>query len=805
MKKALHEVEKKFSAKEKLRPQTAIKNNAIKIENSDRSKGLFEYSRSKEKLNKSNLSLKSSDSIVNEDLNGVHKDSEKHKKFKLSLESINFESTQYGIYPDDTFQPSVYFWKFLCVRPEYETETKKKFKKLILNVPDTIVFNESEINYWMYTDLSGKVNRLDNFNDFDCIEKFRHNCTSKKDVMGVFKTPTYKDDLLDGNSIEVLNQEELEKHIYSKSSGACVIQRYIKCKGPKAFICRSVYKKQKQPYVFIFTNKMGYADLVLNQNLKFITNSKLKDSYYLFYSTSGKHLEETNFYMNNIVKFIENNTDVVIDELACDFIKDEAGVWWMINCKALKVKNIAKFINLKTKVQILQPNLIKFTSRIDIKYDSDEKKKFDYQTKLKCKFCGISYNKISLKYNLTCKMILETTNQLKQLNINLNYVERPDLSHTDSSMIYLSYRVCEDCFLMFETSNDIKHYQIKLANFFRINVDSVNFGVDYLKKDNDKNNIGVNSTLENKFSALINIEKEDENEKNEKNDKNKHKSNTSILKTTTINNNKDVKVPDNPNNLFRIMLIFSDIFWNPEVQVPEKELYLVYNFLGNFYKARVKAYYPELDYININYYKMYYIACDPNEGFIEYIDKNRSMKVRVGYFKELSEKEQNQKTEKMINTNNIQIEDSDICSESELDLFVKFADVDLDIQGLKYGDKYRNSLNGLLFKEDKPHYTGKLRCTIRINNVKPIDVSIYNFKKLLNFYIPPIHFITPEEVPDYWLEIIERQKLREVCLDKIIEVMNKEKLKYNKEKNKEQVFMALESLISFYLTKSIKK
>ncbi len=38
---------------------------------------------------------------------------------KLSIERINFQFEKYGKYPDDYFQPSVYFYKFLAVKPEY--------------------------------------------------------------------------------------------------------------------------------------------------------------------------------------------------------------------------------------------------------------------------------------------------------------------------------------------------------------------------------------------------------------------------------------------------------------------------------------------------------------------------------------------------------------------------------------------------------------------------------------------------------------------------------------------------------------
>ena len=85
--------------------------------------------------------------------------------------------------------------------------------------------------------------------------------------------------------------------------------------------------------------------MISNQELKFVINSKKKHSYFTFYASSGKHLEETMVYMNNIVKFVESHSDIVFEELVCDFLKDEAGIWWYINSKALLVKNIDKFID----------------------------------------------------------------------------------------------------------------------------------------------------------------------------------------------------------------------------------------------------------------------------------------------------------------------------------------------------------------------------------------------------------------------------------------------------------------------------
>lgn len=833
MKKILSNIENKY------RPSTAYISNSLYNNNLNK---------------KSNYTKAAVDETSNNKLNNVVNFDKKELHNKLSLKRINFDFSEYSVYPDEQFLPSIYFFKFLAIRPEYFDNKKliKKPEKLKIYIPDTLVFNDTEINFWIYTDENGNVHRVDYFNDMEVLEKFKpgnnknllinlesydnstnqfnssdyknDNYLLEKELIAVFKSPQYGDqNQISSNHLELLNQEELEKHLFSKSSSPYVIQKYIKCRGPKAFMCRSVYKRDKLPYVYIFTNKASYTDNILNQNLKFIINTNKQDSYYVFYTNSGKHLEETSYYLNNVVKFIESNTDIIIEELVCDFVKDEAEIWWLVNCKAFKIKNLEKFIDKislnsnETKNKIIRyPNLEKFCCRRN--YDGSEYNsiKFDYQTKLKCKFCGINFNKVNLKYNLTTKMILETDKQLKYLNVNLNYIERPDLSHTDSSMLYLPYKVCEDCYLLFETMNDIKTYQIKIANYFRINVDHINFGVNYYisQHNDDYKTLGVNHKLEKQYAKenntidlLYNSKTENINYKNNK-----------------LYDSKSI------NCLYRVLIIFSDLLWEENISIPDKQLYLIFDFLNIKIKAKIKKYYKEIDYMNVNFFKIFYLACNPEDGFIDYIDKNRTMLVKLGYFnnyenkdlisnitesykdninkKVQSEKIKSIKTDTMYIEEkndklkkNIVIEDADICSSIEIANFVQFASVELSVQGLKYGEKYRNSLNGLLFREEKPHLTGKLRCIIRINQEKPVDISNMNCRKHYNFYIPPVNFVIPEELPDYWLELIERQKLRETILNKIYSTINNNIENLDKRKYKNAIFKTLESLISKYLVR----
>ena len=802
--------------------------------------------------------------------------------------------------------PSIYFFKFLCNKPDYEKENSEKGKpctsRLKLFIPDTIVLNDLDTNYWIYTDIEGYVNRIEE-SDNDVIEKFKPQ-NDKNELIAVSKLPIMREGLLGENQLTLLNLEELEKCLFSKSGSQIAIQRFVKCRGPRAFLCRSVWRREKPPYVYIFTNKANYLDEeIKNQYLKFVINSREQGSYSAFYSSSGKHLEETMAYMNNIVKFIESHSDIIFDELVGDFVKDEAGIWWFINLKAMKIKNISKFKKSEDGLgDPLPPRLNFFYNQRFYAnvYQKDSIRKFDYQNKIKCKLCGIDYNKRSLKYELTTKMIMETENMLKHVEFNkvkFNVLDRPDLRHTYFSMIYLPYRVCEDCYLLFETLNDIKDYQIEIANFFRIPVDKINFCFNYytqIKEDKTKvkltnkelNNIErLNSEISNmnlrddefmeennnleydastikkmketngmeseeihietnpikgqrKSSNLFNnnidnlnnnntiLEEPEQTNMNENTNSNINIIPEKIPKPTKKSMQKNLSagiiedIPPQkiqsennltksaeikkPLNLYQILIMFNDLIWNNIDQIPIKEdLYLIYSFLGNSYKIPIKIeqYCKDLDYTIINYHKIYHIITTEPEGFINFVEKNRYMEVKLGNFEKVEEEKRNKEVKKLLRKN-IVIEDQDIFTENEK--FKPFAGLDLSIMGLKYGSNYRNNLNGLLFKKDKPYYIGKLRCVIRIHKVKEIsDINKYILNEYYNFLIPPVHFIVSDELPDYWIEMIDRQKLRMKVLRELYETMDKYKIKFNKNRDKKIILQALETLVSFYAKNSV--
>lgn len=222
------------------------------------------------------------------------------------------------MYPDENFLPSVFFFKFLAPKSDVKDPKRSKLK---LYIPDTIVLNDIETNYWMYTDINGYVSKNELNSDAAVLEKFKSPTNDNLELLGVSKNPLFSKNRLQENRLELLNYEELERNLFSKNSSQFAIQRFVKCRGPKAFICRSVWRRDKPSYVYILTNKSSYNDTSTDNMTKFVINSKSVNSYHVFHSSCGRHFEETNYYMNNIVKFIEFHSDIVFEELVGDFVK----------------------------------------------------------------------------------------------------------------------------------------------------------------------------------------------------------------------------------------------------------------------------------------------------------------------------------------------------------------------------------------------------------------------------------------------------------------------------------------------------
>jgi len=108
------------------------------------------------------------------------------------------------------------------------------------------------------------------------------------------------------------------------------------------------------------------------------------------------------------------------------------------------------------------------------------------------------------------------------------------------------------------------------------------------------------------------------------------------------------------------------------------------------------------------------------------------MIVKLGHFIKDEVKEKDKEIKSF--TKKITYDDTDICDD-DIENFVQFANVELSLKAFKNGPKYKNILNGLLFKHTKPHFVGNLRLIIRIHEESSIDIYGLKLTKYLNVNI----------------------------------------------------------------------
>ena len=127
-----------------------------------------------------------------------------------------------------------------------------------------------------------------------------------------------------------------------------VLQKFVKCKGPKAFVCRTVYQKDKSAYCYVITNKSNFNDETVKPvQDKYITNAFKMNSCSVVCSKGGNYIDETLPYIKSILKFIYNNLQVSFSEFIADFLKDEDDQWWFINVRGFVIDKAPENINVK--------------------------------------------------------------------------------------------------------------------------------------------------------------------------------------------------------------------------------------------------------------------------------------------------------------------------------------------------------------------------------------------------------------------------------------------------------------------------
>lgn len=396
----------------------------------------------------------------------VHKDSYEFKNINSLQYKITFSSDEYSY--DHRFAPGIQFFKFLAKR------SNSHMQRLCLSIPDTIVFNESMVPVWVYTGLDGFIYRTETFHDQLIMNRLGV-LDNPYEVVSVVKRPMWSNLVkrYHGLNTYVLNTTDLKSRLNEFLTGEpCAVQRFIKSKGPVAFVCRVVYKKGKKNILYVITNKISFRNDKEEPRKRCLTSSNDMEGCNVIVSSNGKYLEETLPLIKKIVNYMEQNLGIEVTEFAADFIKDDNDNWWFITCKAFQFKGKA---DVKGFV-VDKPYWSSDSSR-----EEEEKSLMhtEYNRLKRCRLCQVYYPMSLLPHQLTIKMITETDQHLRERGVMIQWLDRAEYRHSGHATIYQNYRVCKDCYNLYELTEELREIQKVFSEVFSIPIKVKD--VDYAK------------------------------------------------------------------------------------------------------------------------------------------------------------------------------------------------------------------------------------------------------------------------------------------------------------------------------------
>ena len=184
-------------------------------------------------------------------------------QYRRLAEAVTMREMQLQYLP--SFLPGIHFYQYLAMA----SDVKPRQPPLALQIPDTLVVQETGEPIWMYTDTDGYVRKRSDivFKEFEeAITPPDDEHLPHDDVSPVIIKKTAQIDILPctkqlsshGNNIYLLNEKEFKNVMKepTKSRSLYVVQRFLPSSGPKASVVRVIYRKGTPMYAWRIANKV---------------------------------------------------------------------------------------------------------------------------------------------------------------------------------------------------------------------------------------------------------------------------------------------------------------------------------------------------------------------------------------------------------------------------------------------------------------------------------------------------------------------------------------------------------------------
>ncbi|RLO03818.1 hypothetical protein DYB28_005749, partial [Aphanomyces astaci] len=305
----------------------------------------------------------------------------------------------------------------------------------------------------------------------------------ENDPVVVFKEPqvvkTPSATTTGGNHIKLYNTLELKSALV-KAIGSPVtfaLQKYVKPKGPKAFIVRAVYKAGRPACGWTITNKAPFDAPHLPCLSRFCTLTATDDSCSFAKLTERAVADLMDVHVR-MLKYVEVSLRVSFDSVVADYIKDDMGQWWLIQVKAFRLKTMRPTALLsklgdaydRSTVQDDWADVVAPAApfkKPPSSHHSTVQDKCKVHKMVPCKLCQVMYLQHEVAYKMTMKMMYETIARIQlrsTSDTNLSFLRHPK-DGLESGLLYQTWNVCNLCYALYERDQALLQVETKFTAF----------------------------------------------------------------------------------------------------------------------------------------------------------------------------------------------------------------------------------------------------------------------------------------------------------------------------------------------------
>eukprot|EP00002_Diphylleia_rotans_P031729 TRINITY_DN6604_c0_g1_i6.p1 TRINITY_DN6604_c0_g1~~TRINITY_DN6604_c0_g1_i6.p1 ORF type:complete len:690 (-),score=96.08 TRINITY_DN6604_c0_g1_i6:1156-3225(-) len=377
-------------------------------------------------------------------------------------------------------KPGLSFYQWMARKQDDGLEEQKGASGVHFNIPDTIIYGYENQPIWLYTGKNGFIQRAETFTESAVLKKFRGLISKDSDLTAVVKKP---DPSTNGktNIASIVTLSELRSimnPILAPNKTKMVIQLYIKPKGPKVFLIRVDWDRNRTSCAWNISNKKNLIDHDDGDHRHYLVDLSRTNSASIV-RMSGRPVDHLVSMSQQIVQSLEKiiRPSLKFQGMVIDLIKDDLERWWIIQVKAFRLDSLSLSRLSGSSFSDSRPQ-----TPLDASHPTNSKDESVSRPKsatsvtrpyiklVQCRACRARYPHQEIQHMISTHMLLETVEHLKKRGKMLPWFDmlECDTLHGTMLITYDNLKICSNCYNLYVLEQKLVHIERQFSTIINI-------------------------------------------------------------------------------------------------------------------------------------------------------------------------------------------------------------------------------------------------------------------------------------------------------------------------------------------------